>query len=123
MRTNDKLVEGCEALAESFEVAGRVDLASLCDRAAYWLNGGNGVDLLSIKELVGSCHDTLREVFKTNGSVEDFIVKTSDEILSNIREIEASIVVASKKETDPEVLIERAAKLQALSILASGLCK
>ena len=123
MRTNDKFVEGCEALAESFESMGRVDLASLCDRAAYWLDGGNGVDLMSIQELVGSCHDTLRETFKTNGSMEDFIAKTSDEIRSNIKEIEAAVVVASKNETNPEVLIDRAAKLQALSILASGLFK
>lgn len=116
-------MESCEALAQNFEASGRVDLAALCDRAAYWLNGGNGIELVALQEIVSSCRDTLQQAFTSEGSVKSFIINTTDEILSSLRDIETDVTVASKQETNPEVLMDRAAKLQALSIIASGLFK
>ena len=123
MKINETFVESCEALAQNFEASGRVDLAALCDRAAYWLNGGNGIELVALQEIVSSCRDTLQQAFTSEGSVKSFIINTTDEILSSLRDIETDVTVASKQETNPEVLMDRAAKLQALSIIASGLFK
>jgi len=123
LKINETFVESCEALAQNFEASGRVDLAALCDRAAYWLNGGNGIELVALQEIVSSCRDTLQQAFTSEGSVKSFIINTTDEILSSLRDIETDVTVASKQETNPEVLMDRAAKLQALSIIASGLFK
>lgn len=124
MRPKVEFVEGCEALAQGFEEAGRPDLAAMCDRAAYWLNGGDGVDLISVGEVVASCHTTLQEAFEieASASLEGFMARTTEEIIDNLRSIEAE-VVASTNRAAPEDLVARAAKLQAVSILVSGLLK
>ena len=120
---NDKFVEGCEALAHQLESATRVDLAALCDRAAYWLDGGAGVEDMSINEIIESCRDTLTKVMLQEKSLDGFVARTTGEILSNIQEIESAVVTASKQETTPDRIFDRAAKLQALSILSAGLFK
>jgi len=117
-----KFVEAAEALAEAFESAGRTDLAAFCDRASYWLSGGNGLELISLSEMVESCTATLSEALKTEKSRKEFIARTAEEITENLREIGSSVVTAAR-ETDSEDLIDRAAKLQAISILISGLFK
>jgi len=110
-----KFAEGVEALAESFERAGRVDLSALCDRAAYWLRGGNGLDLISLSEVVESCRATLHDALG-QGSTEEFIARTTMEITANLRSIESDVVTASTKSED---LIDQAARLQAVAILTS----
>lgn len=122
MRPKIEFVESCEALAQGFEEEGRPDLAAMCDRAAYWLNGGDGVDLISVGEVVASCRGTLQEAFETEASLEGFMARTTEEIVDNLRSIEAE-VIASANQADPEELVAKAAKLQAVSILVSGLLK
>ena len=115
MTRGAKFAEGIEALAESFERAGRTDLAALCDRAAYWTQGGNGLGLICLAEVVESCQATLREALG-HGSVEEFIARTTMEIIGNLRSIESDVVTASTKSED---LIDQAARLQAVAILTS----
>jgi len=52
----NKHVVACEAIAESLEQAGRLDLAALCDRAAFWLDGS--LDRVTLGELVQHCKDS-----------------------------------------------------------------
>lgn len=120
MKIKPEFVEGCEALAQAFEDAARPDLAAMCDRAAYWLNGGDGIALTSVGEVVASCRDTLKEAFDSKASLEGFMARTADEIVDNLRMIEAEVVTASSNSED---LIEKAAKLQAIAILTSDIFK
>lgn len=121
MKTEPRFVEACEALAEAFEGVGRPDLASLCDRASYWLNGGVGIDLISLGEIVDSCRSTLGEAFDSKQSLEEFVARTTNEIVASLKDMERVVVAAS--ETSQEELIDKAAKLQAVAILTSGLFK
>jgi hypothetical protein len=118
MKPGERFVEQIEALAEAFEQAGRTDLSALCDRAAYWLDGGNGLDVISLSEVVGSCRSTLEEAFKNQGSLEEFTNRTVAEILGNLQSIETEVVAMSDSN---EELIDKAAKLQAVAILTSEL--
>lgn len=120
MTPQSQFVEACEALAQSFEDAGRSDIAALCDRAAYWLDGGNGLDALTLKELMSSCQDTLKEALKTTASAEAFIDRTTQEIADNLQMIEHT-VTASAATGNTDDLLDRAAKLQAIAILTSNL--
>lgn len=122
MTPKTEFIEGCEALAQDFEEAGRPDLAALCDRAAYWLGGGDGVDLISVGEVVASCRDTLSEAFETEASLEGFMARTTEEIFDNLKAVEAE-VIASATRADSEELVMKAAKIQAVAILISGLLK
>ena len=121
MKPEQKFVEACEALAETLEKSGRMDLSALCDKAGYWLNGGTGIDLISVGEIIESCRETLRGAFDTRTtSTEVFVARTTDEIMANIHEIERVVAAASKSQED---LIDKAAKLQAVAILTSVLFK
>jgi len=118
MINNEEFVEACEALAESFEQHGRADLAALCDRAAYWLDGGTGLDVISLAEVVTSCRETLQESFGCEKALEDFIVRVTGEIEDNLRTIQAAVASANSQSDD---LLDRAAKLQAVALLTSDL--
>lgn len=120
MKTESEFVEACEALAESFEQNGRTDLAALCDLSAYWLNGGDGIDLNPISEVVSSCRDTISGFLKTDESLEMFIARTEEDVLNNLRDIEAAITYAATCR-DTKELVDRAAKLQAVAILTSNI--
>lgn len=117
----EEFVEACEALATAFESKGRPDLAALCDRAGYWLNGGSGVDLISLGEIVASCHETLNEALKSREDTERFIEGTVQEISDNIRSIERLVTASTKSK--PDNLIATAAKLQAVAILTKEVFK
>lgn len=115
--TAASFVQACEALAEVFEGEGRADLAALCDKAGYWLNGGTGVDVMSVSELVESCQETLKESLAAD-DIEAFVANSAQEIAYNLQSIEADVVTASHSDDD---LLERAAKLQTVAILTSYL--
>jgi hypothetical protein len=121
MKTETRFVEACEALAEACEAVGRPDLAALCDRSGYWLNGGAGIDLISLKEIVDSCRMTLTAAFDSGQSLEEFVSRTTDEIMASMRGVGEAVVAAS--ETGQDALIDKAAKLQAVAILTAGLFK
>ena len=122
MKPKQEFVEACEALAEAFEQVGRPDLSALCDRAGYWLNGGNGVDLISLSEIVESCRETLHEALASKEDQERFIAATVDEITGNLRVIEAT-VTAARTGGRADDLVEKAARLQAVAILTSQVFK
>ena len=108
-------VEGCEVLAEELEKAGRPELAALCDKAAYWLEGGDGLDLISLSELVEGCRDTLKQAVASE-SARGFADRTLEEIVGNLRSVEES---ARRLATEDGDLIEMAARLQAVAVLTS----
>jgi len=108
-----EFVAACEALAESFEQAGRVDLATLCDRAAYWLEGGPRVECLSIEQVVSACHETLM----TESHTTDTIMQDVDR---NIQRLQQTLATAAQ-DPKPERLIGLAARLQAVAILTEKL--
>ncbi len=118
MKAQSEFVEACEALAQGFENAGRTDLSALCDRAAYWLDGGDGVTTIPIAEVISSCQGTLNEVLATTEDAEGFIVRATEEIKTNLRSIKAD-VIATATAADRDALVERAAKMQAIAILTS----
>jgi hypothetical protein len=118
---NERFVEGIEALAEAFEAAGRTDLSALCDRAAYWLSGGSELDLMSVKEVVDNCRETLEESLANETTIEDFLTRTASEVVLNVQEIQSKVVVAARTRGKRRELLERAARVQALAILASRL--
>lgn len=108
-----KFVAACEALAEVFERAGRIDLATLCDRAAYWLEGGPRVEALTLEQVISACHETLM----TESYAADAIAMHARQ---NVRRIERAIERALA-DSKPERSIELAARLQAVAILTEKL--
>ena len=109
-----RFVAACEALAESFEQAGRLDLATLCDEAAFWLEGGPRIDHLSLDEVVTAC----REAIVTEQSADDETIgrQLTETIANNLRRIEAQL--QRTQIADP---IELAARLRAVAILTEKL--
>ncbi len=92
-------VQGCEALAESLERSGRLDLASLCDRAAFWLDGS--LDRVAVGAVVRSCHETLAAANPE---------ALADQIVDAVKAIEQAIRGA-----------EDTAKLQAVALIVDEL--
>ena len=110
-----RFIAACESLAEAFEQAGRIDLATLCDKAAYWLEGGPRIDHLSLDEVVTAC----REAIVTEQQSSDdarFCQVLADGIDQNLRSIASQ--VRSGRSSDR---IELAARLRAVRILTEKL--
>jgi len=118
---NERFVEGIEALAEAFEAAGRTDIAALCDRSAFWLSGGSDLDVTSVKEIVDTCRETLAEALDSEAVIQDFINRTTAEVMLNAQEIQRKVVVAARTKGKRREMLDRAARIQALAILASRL--
>jgi len=119
-RPNDKFAEGCDALAEAFEAAGKTELSALCDRAAYWLRGGTGIDLISVQEVVDTCRQTLSEALDAD-ALDRFLARTAAEVIVNVQEIQKTVALATAKSGRQGDLIDTAAKVQALAILTNCL--
>lgn len=110
-----RFIAACEALAESFEQAGRIDLATLCDKAAYWLEGGPRIDHLSLEEVVTAC----REAIVTERQALDdapFCQELADRIDQNMRSISARVRNGPVSDR-----IELAARLRAVAVLTEKL--
>lgn len=110
-----KFIAACESLAESFEQAGRLDLATLCDKAAYWLEGGPRIDHLSLEEIVTACHEA---IVIEQQSMDDakFCQALTTGIDQNLRSIASQ--VRNGRSSDR---IELAARLRAVRILTEKL--
>lgn len=109
-----RFVAACEALAESFEKVGRIDLATLCDKAAFWLEGGPRIDHLSLDEVVTACREAI--VTEETADEETLRQQLTDTIVNNLRRIEAQL--QRTQIADP---IELAARLRAVAILTEKL--
>lgn len=110
-----RFVAACESLAEQFEQAGRVDLATLCDKAAFWLEGGPRIDHLSLDEVVTAC----REALVTEPPHQDdrqYRRELTDAIVTSLRQVEARV-----KRTSIADRIDLAARLRAVAILTQKL--
>jgi hypothetical protein len=103
-----RLVAACETLAEQFEQAGRLDLATLCDRAAFWLEGGPRIDHMSLEQVVDAC----REAIVTE---QPEPARLTDQIRQNLARISA---LAGRSDT---AAIETAARLRAVAVLTEKL--
>ena len=110
-----RFVAACEALAESFEQAGRLDLATLCDQAAFWLEGGPRIDHLSLDDVVTACREAIvtEQEMTDDDTVRQRLTGT---IVHNLRRIEAQL--QRTQIADP---IELAARLRAVAILTEKL--
>lgn len=110
-----RFVAACEALAESFEQAGRLDLATLCDKASFWLEGGPRIDHLSLDEVVTACRESLCTERQTLDG-EQYRRHVTDTVAANLRRIEALL---QRSPIDEQ--IELAARLRAVAILTDKL--
>lgn len=110
-----RFVAACETLAEKFEQAGRLDLATLCDKAAFWLEGGPRIDHLSLDEVVMACREALMTEQMVQ-SDEDCCQRVRGTIAASLRQIEARVQRTSMADR-----IELAARLRAVAILAEKL--
>jgi hypothetical protein len=109
-----RFVAACEALAEAFEQAGRLDLATLCDKAAFWLEGGPRIDHLSLDEIVTACRESI--VTQQSDRDDGFRREVVDATISNLRRIEQQLHRSSVQDT-----IELAARVRAVAILTDKL--
>jgi len=110
-----RFIAACEALAEAFERAGRIDLATLCDKAAYWLEGGPRIDHLSLDEVVTACREA---IITEQQSLADapFCQALADRIDQNLRSIAARVRKGPVSDR-----IEMAARLRAVAVLTEKL--
>jgi hypothetical protein len=110
-----RFIAACEALAESFEQAGRIDLATLCDKAAYWLEGGPRIDHLSLDEVVTACREA---IVTEQQSMDDarFCHTLADRIDQSLRSIAARVRNGHASDR-----IELAARLRAVQVLTEKL--
>jgi len=110
-----RFVAACETLAEQFEQAGRLDLATLCDKAAFWLEGGPRIDHLSLEEVVTAC----REALVTEPPVQSdqqYCRELAGTIVASLRQVEARV-----QRTSIADRIDLAARLRAIAILTQKL--
>lgn len=110
-----RFVAACETLAEQFEQAGHIDLATLCDKAAFWLEGGPRIDHLSLDEVVTACHEAL-VTERTAFTAEQYCRHLSDTIATALRQVEARV-----QRTSITDQIELAARLRAVAVLTTKL--
>lgn len=109
-----RFVAACEALAERFEQVGRLDLATLCDKAAFWLEGGPRIDHLSLEEVVTACREAV--ITQETADEDELRRQLTDAVRQNLRRIEAQVTGSSLQDA-----IELTARLRALAILTDKL--
>lgn len=110
-----QLVAAIETLAESFERAGRPDLATRCDQAGFWLEGGPGIQDIPVAKVVVACRETLVTERQGLGQAE-WTAALLGRIADNLNRIETRVSGASDADE-----IELAARLEAVALLTERL--
>jgi len=111
-----QFVAACEMLAEQFEQAGRLDLATFCDKAAFWLEGGPRIDHLSLDEVVTACRESVVTERPTCEDDQQYCQDITTAIALSLRQIQARV-----QRTSIADRIELAARLRAVAILTQKL--
>jgi hypothetical protein len=111
---NLRYVAACEALAEAFENQGRLDLAALCDKAAFWLEGGPRIEHLSLEDVVQACREAI--CLDPEAQAASYATQLQRQVRANLSRIAERIGKDSIAKT-----IEAAARARAVAILTEKL--